>query len=919
MKLSQSKLEDCPSDSYQMRILSPLAKMAHSVQWIEVQRNLLDCLIKYINVFGESLTEASWSLIWTILEESVRIIKNEITTCSSESFENGNLLSLYQKVHDTAKITSGDFLTSIPIVSLPNLIDIIAEIGEIRLPGELNIPLNSVRYLWDISDFLCSAKGGLNEVFSLWKGLLSHLARLSLDSRPDVRNSAVQTLLRTMNMNGGFLKGHSEKWKCLFEEILFTFLKDLREAAKSSKTKDSENINTTTIVIGFAHFSRDSETKQWDETESTVMTGVTTLIITHFKGILTDLPEFPHYWQHFLKTLRDYVLLKDGSVELTSVAINCLYQFCVGLKEIEIRKDGSEEYANGLWDTWASMSTNYDDKRTDCSLDSIFFTQDSLLKYFKIFYYLLDLDLGIARLEVSLKVLSGALQCLTPTDQVRDIESGTEVQKFLVNQILGELVRKGDGKVLIIKEISCWLRLTCSAPKTLASKTCETEMISMGYASIRSRQSTASSYKSGADKKDSTEKSFGLIKYTFIAMTTILLEKIPVILISWQGTDKEIFSSDCLGALIESLGKFMKLKYKCPMNTKMTPIWRTSTIVLISVLKDAFISEKSNFKDIWKIILVELEESLHSCKEMFDRSLKIESMESDEKFDCQLLDLIVDFMIPRAIKDGEDEIVEGSINLLFKVAEITKFTIDHIKIYNEDFLFPSGVKGLPVSVKEILAFSAYAAIFRLAKTEVEATEMPARVLVKLTNLLEKHLISFEKDRKIFGNDFPFPRLRDLELHKILKGLTILEATEHLSFVYDLIVKCSDFGSGGCEGAKMIVVDCRRVLLLFGRGRGSDEEEAEEEEEDDDDEEEEEDDDNEEENKILPILSLESDHEGNITEFCEEPSNQNLSRVFTKPSTPVTTIAGSSTLSNVNNNNNNNNNITSSPHRSVSEE
>ena len=53
------------------------------------------------------------------------------------------------------------------------------------------------------------------------------------------------------------------------------------------------------------------------------------------------------------------------------------------------------------------------------------------------------------------------------------------------------------------------------------------------------------------------------------------------------------------------------------------------------------------------------------------------------------------------------------------------------------------------------------------------------------------------------------------------------------------------------------------------------------------------------------------------QFCEEPSNQNLSRVFTKPSTPVTTIAGSSTLSNVNNNNNNN--ITSSPHRSVSEE
>ena len=119
-----------------------------------------------------------------------------------------------------------------------------------------------MRYLWDISDFLCGSKS-LEEGFPLWTGLLKHLARLSLDPRPELRNSAVQTLLRTVNMNGGSLKGHADKWTCLFEEILFVFMRDLRHAASESKNRgiNASNENntegSTTIQLGFAHFSRD--------------------------------------------------------------------------------------------------------------------------------------------------------------------------------------------------------------------------------------------------------------------------------------------------------------------------------------------------------------------------------------------------------------------------------------------------------------------------------------------------------------------------------------------------------------------------------------------------------------------------------------------------------------------------------------
>ena len=49
--------------------------------------------------------------------------------------------------------------------------------------------------------------------------------------------------------------------------------------------------------------------------------------------------------------------------------------------------------------------------------------------------------------------------------------------------------------------------------------------------------------------------------------------------------------------------------------------------------------------ELWKVVLKELRGSLHSAKEMFNMTLKVESIEADEKFDCQLIDLIVDILI----------------------------------------------------------------------------------------------------------------------------------------------------------------------------------------------------------------------------------------------------------------------------------
>jgi len=222
----------------------------------------------------------------------------------------------------------------------------------------------------------------------------------------------------------------------------------------------------------------------------------------------------------------------------------------------------------------------------------------------------------------------------------------------------------------------------------------------------------------------------------------------------------------------------------------------------------------NNKSELWKAVLNELRGSLHSAKEMFNMTLKIESIEEDEKFDCQLIELIVEVLIPfNRIDPAQSNFVDEAVDLIFGVGRITKFSNEIGS--NDNFSFPSGVKTLPISVKEILSFSAYKSIFRLAKEEL-------RVKEKLTGLLKMHLEAYLCDRQIFGNDFPFPRLRDAELYVLLRGMRHLLAREELKQVYNLIVKCADFGgSGACEGVRIVVGECRKVLLLLDESRGKD--------------------------------------------------------------------------------------------------
>lgn len=909
----------------QARIMAPLEAMSKASPWPDVHRVLLDCLLKYVHVFGDSMSEESWSSAWTVLHESLslssRLLEDGHAILSqlpgdeilSKSTSLNAASILYRGAHEIVKVASSDFLKTIPTASLADFIDLIAKVGEINISGELNIPLNTVRYLWDISDFLCSNDNVLKSsdasntdnvglLFKLWTRVLDHLVHLSLDSRPELRNSSVQTLLRTINMNGEFLGLDPLKWSHVFNKILFKYFEEISTVKRCSKERDIVEIDLTSDS-GFTHFTRDSVAKQWDETECAAMTGVSSVIISHFHKIFSKLPEFPLYWGKFLRILKGYALTKEsGRMEVVFISVSSLLMLAQGLEGLE----GNLELWREMWLIWSEIGglNNSEDKEQQASEDRggqdyfIQFTQDSLLKYLKIYPILLKFssckDANL--FQSSLRILSRVLRTRTPSDPIRDGESPTEVQKFILSQVMSGLIGYfGEDKDncivadLIWEEMVVWLGLSLESYEkerfTLRDGRND-ELISIGYPTIRSRQSTASSvstHKSQTQTQSQTQSN----RPTFIAMTSLLLEKVVEILkVMKSGSE-----SSYLG-IFKSIGRYMRLKYKCPSaNTKKISLWKTSTETFISVTR-AIIALNLITPSCFTVILEELRATLRADKVMFYRGISDDEAESDEKFDCQLLELIKADLIPTALARGEIGFIENAIELVLETGKITDLSectreviggstktstfarlsssysnTGNLRSHNHNtivnttpltldcFKYPSGVKALPMAVKEILSISAYKTLLELASFEYatgtlknnENSRIVGQIALKmLMEHYEKHLRAFVIDRKILGG-FPFSRLRDLELKVMTRGILKLkiptkleheleqeresesedlkESVDHLRELYPLIVKCIDLGFE-CESSRSILKLFRKILQIIGAREQEDDDDLE---------------------------------------------------------------------------------------------
>ncbi|VDP12436.1 unnamed protein product [Onchocerca flexuosa] len=285
----------------QQLILSPLSSMSE-VEYIDVRRKQIECLINVLQSAGQQLTSDQWP---TVIEIVRVVVAGEL------SFDE----VLVKQSYEAVALMITDFLEVLPFHCIQLLVETDAKYGSQQC--ELNISLSALGQLWTISDFVYRKNSKLSQEESetIWLVLYNCLSELCVDVRPPVRKSACQTLLQTIAAHGSALKPAT--WKHMVWKILFPMLDKVRALTLSASTTraDSSALGASNILI---HHSRDTESKQWAETSVQTLSGVVKIFNAQ-RALLLTLDDFPAIWATLLHYI-EYLAASDNS-EMTLAAL----------------------------------------------------------------------------------------------------------------------------------------------------------------------------------------------------------------------------------------------------------------------------------------------------------------------------------------------------------------------------------------------------------------------------------------------------------------------------------------------------------------------------------------------------------------------------------------------------------------------
>ena len=303
--------ENSENDKMNQLLLSPLCELS-SILHNDVRKKQLVALNQILHCKGEKL-KSSWPLAINILGDIY------------EDHSEGLVRSAFQCL----QLVVTDYLPVLPCGCLPQSIDTVAKFA--RQKQELNVALSAIGLTWNIADFLYQNRDKILETLTpdisvfpdfpgvpeipqfdrLWLGIYQRLGELCADERPAVRKSSGQTLFSTIAAHSNILNRFS--WDSVMWQVLFPLL----EAVETSWTSaSSEKVECSNALL--IHHSRNTEQKQWAETQVLVLNGIAK-IFSLKRSSLLQIHDYPKAWFFFLQFMQKGATSFNEEVSLAAL------------------------------------------------------------------------------------------------------------------------------------------------------------------------------------------------------------------------------------------------------------------------------------------------------------------------------------------------------------------------------------------------------------------------------------------------------------------------------------------------------------------------------------------------------------------------------------------------------------------------
>ncbi|KAK7731214.1 Endocytosis and vacuole integrity protein [Diaporthe eres] len=581
---------------------------------IEIHRVVLEGLKTILENCGESLTNG-WHLTFEIIDS---IFPDSVS--GSETKQTGTTLStrstkLIKASFGSLQLICSDFLSSLPNTCFLQLVDTLYKFCS--QDDDLNVALTTVTFFWAISDFLSEKSnsmsitedmigGGKDEALialashpekdgssaALWMLLLLRLTAVTADQRLELRNSAIQTLLRIIHAYGSTLG--PQAWSICTKYVIFKLLSSIEERLQAVK---EEGV-------------KDDIQSEWNETAVVIVQGVSNLL-ANYLDVLTSYPAFTALWQDLIS---HYAALIDfRALDINSATFSSLGDILSKCEESP-KSSFDKRTIDLVWDLWSrgipageqTSDGNFDD-RQKCLMSWV----EALLEL----YRLIQADLTLERVKRMLSLLRDAMHQAQPGSYASDVEYLTPLQ----------------GRIL---EVFKLVRTDISGvPSAIITQVAD--FVALAFDEDRAHQPATS-------------------KRTYIAMAKESMDILHHHVVS-NATDADIYVSGAFSNALTALSKPITLKYDYRIVTKSEQPWKMATTTVLALLESTLPQVKAakisqaTVQEIWDVIV---DISNGFIKANYNNASANADIAADQEFDISSFRALKELIIPSLGSDS---------------------------------------------------------------------------------------------------------------------------------------------------------------------------------------------------------------------------------------------------------------------------
>lgn len=607
---------------------------------------------------------------------------------------------------------------------------------------------------------------------ALWMLLLLRLTTVASDDRLDLRNSAIQTLLRIFDAYGD--RFSAEAWVVCIKAVVFKLLTALEEELKSVQGAEAD----------------DGDRSDWNGTAVVVLNGISGLVANYLE-VVTQHESFEQLWRDLLDHF--CTLLDFGVLDINTATFKALIHILSHSTDHHGKLILSKPMIEPVWQLWSRGVPlpwfDGDVRRTTAEKEAAAAgdNQACLSAYVEALgqvYKLIEPDITTQRADRMLYLLQVTVQEATVGSYSTDVEQVTQVQGQVLGAIEALRTDVDEMPALVIKHVS--------------------ELVELPF------------------DDEATPKR------TFVALSKASMRMLEKLVLAHHG-QKHVYDSQALEQALEALKTPITLKYDFTVPTRSEKLWRVATSTALAILKptlpqlDKLDVSRDTRGRIWAKVMAIADGILDAdCSAAPEGPVFLE----DEQFDIDAFAALRGLILPALGAENVGESARKAyVASLFASSTIHEPTVADVAVVKGES--PGGLSDLytpgegrtaavPPARRTRMAYAALDELFRLVSAADPSSDPAADKHRRLAATAAPYLImrcgltlrAYVADQPLRGK-MPQPLSQRRELVRVLGQLVHLrsegsaipalegvasDGRKHLLRLYPLIVRALGVGS-----------------------------------------------------------------------------------------------------------------------------